>query len=305
MAHEHHHHDHAHDHSHIGHHHSTKNVSFAFFVNLLFTIIEIFGGLYTNSVAILSDALHDLGDSFSLGLAWYLQKYSTKKRDDLYSYGYKRFSVLGALINSVILIIGSIFICIEAIKRISSPEAVDAKGMIFFGVLGIIFNGIAYYKLHDSHNLNEKIVSLHLLEDVLGWVAVLIGSIIIYFFDLPIIDPILSISISLFILYNVFKNLNKSISIIMQGIPPHLKLGTLEKEITKNNNIESVHDMRVWSLDGNYNVMTVHVVLTQPQNLVKLHEIKCDIKERLKDLAIQHVTIEFETSDEFCEQVNN
>jgi cobalt-zinc-cadmium efflux system protein len=295
---------HHHDHGHHVHTNSTKNVSFAFFVNLLFTIIEIIGGLYTNSISILSDALHDLGDSFSLGLAWYLQKFSNKKRDRFYSYGYKRYSVLGALINSLILIAGSIFIIIEAIKRLSNPEAVDAKGMIFFAILGILFNGVAYFSLHKTDNLNEKIVSLHLLEDVLGWVAVLIGSIIIYFFDWPVIDPILSLLISLFILYNVFRNLNKSISIIMQGIPPNLDIKTLESEIKTINQIESIHDLRVWTMDGSYNIMTVHVVLHQSHDLETLHEIKCAIKEKLRHKAIQHVTIEFEIVNESCELIN-
>ena len=297
---------HSHDHHHHDHNHgSSKRISIAFFINLIFTIIEIIGGLYTNSVSILSDALHDLGDSFSLGLAWYLQKYSNKEKNEQYTYGYKRYSVLGALINSLILIIGSIYIIYEAISRLAQPEAVDAKGMIFFALLGILFNGIAYYSIHKSDNINEKVVSLHLLEDVLGWVAVFIGSILIYFFDLPIIDPILSVLISLFILYNVFRNLNKSISIIMQGTPDNIDLGKLEKSLLDIEKIQGVHDLRVWTMDGRYNVMTVHAVLIDSVMPESLKELKNEIKARAKKYDIEHVTIEFESNDEVCEMINH
>lgn len=294
---------HHHDHEGHHHHHSSKNVAFAFFINLIFTVIEILGGLYTNSVAILSDALHDLGDSFSLGLAWYLQKYAAKGSDQNFSYGYKRYTVLGALINSIILIGGSVFIIIEAIKRMSAPEDVDAKGMIIFAILGVVFNLIAYYRLHGSHDLNEKVVSLHLLEDVLGWVAVLIGSIIMYFFDFPIIDPILSVLISVFILYNVIRNLNQSVNIIMQGKPANIDLKHIEAQMVSLPQIDSAHDLHIWSMDGNYNVLTAHLVIDNNLNLLELKDLKTQIKRTLKGLNIHHATIEFESLDEVCEHV--
>ena len=197
MAHEHHHHGHH-------HHHDTENISTAFFLNLAFTIIEIIGGLMTNSVSIMSDALHDLGDSLSLGLAWYFQKVAKKGRDKTFSYGYKRFSVLGAMINAIVLVIGSVFILQESIPRLWQPETPNAQGMFWLAILGILVNGAAVLKLKKGTSLNEKVISLHLLEDVLGWAAVLIGSVLMYFFDLPIIDPLLSIGIAFFILTNVF-----------------------------------------------------------------------------------------------------
>ena len=208
----------AHQHNH-GHHHSSENIKTAFFLNLFFTIIEFIGGIYTNSLAITSDAIHDLGDSISLGMAWYFQNLSNKKPTKTYSYGFKRFSLLGAIINSVILLVGSIFIILEAIPRILSPEHSDAKGMMWFAVLGIIVNGAAVLKLRKGTSINERVVSLHMIEDVLGWVAVLIASIIMQFWDIPILDPILSLLIALFILYNVFKNGRESVRIILQGTP--------------------------------------------------------------------------------------
>ena len=199
-------HSHGHDHGHIHTHHGdVKNIKIAFFLNLGFSIVEIIGGFLTNSVAILSDAVHDLGDSFSLGLAWYFQKFSRKQRDKNFTYGYKRFSLVGALINSIVLIAGSVLILSEAIPRIFNPQQADAGGMFLLAILGIIVNGIAVVRLRKGSSLNEKVVSLHMLEDVLGWSAVLIGAIIMKFTNLYIIDPILSVLISFFILFNVFK----------------------------------------------------------------------------------------------------
>jgi cobalt-zinc-cadmium efflux system protein len=194
------------NHHHHDHNSSTENIRTAFFLNLFFAIVEFIGGVYTNSLAITSDAIHDLGDSISLGMAWYFQKLSNKKATKIYSYGFKRFSLLGAIINSIILLIGSIFIIIESIPRIITPEHSDAKGMMWFAILGIIVNGAAVLKLRTGTSINERVVSLHMLEDVLGWVAVLVASIIMQFWDIPILDPILSLLIALYILSNIFKN---------------------------------------------------------------------------------------------------
>ena len=211
-------HEHHHNHSHH-HHHGDRNIGIAFFLNLVFTIIEIGGGLLTNSVAILSDALHDLGDSLSLGMAWYFQRLSGKGRDQKYSYGYRRFSLLGALINALILTVGSVYIIIEAVSRLQHPEPAHAFGMIWLAVLGVMVNGAAVLQLKKGISINEEMISLHLLEDVLGWVAVLIGALIMYRFDLPIIDPILSLGIAIFVLYNAFKGLKKTLFIILQAVP--------------------------------------------------------------------------------------
>ena len=199
-----------HNHHHHSHGSSTENIAVAFFLNLAFTIIEFIGGFYTNSLAIMSDALHDLGDSLSLGLSWYFQKKSTKRANKKYSYGYKRFSLLGAVINSIVLVIGSVFIIKEAIPRIINPENADAKGMMWLAVLGIIVNGAAVLKLKKGTSINERVVSLHLLEDVLGWVVVLLASIVMQFWDVPVLDPVLSIAIAGFVLFNVYINFKVS-----------------------------------------------------------------------------------------------
>lgn len=283
----------SHEHNHSK---SEGNIKVAFFLNLAFTIIEIFGGIYTNSVAIMSDAIHDLGDSISLGLAWYFQNLSKKGHDENYSYGYKRFSLLGAIINSLILFGGSIIIIREAIPRILNPQVADAEGMIYFALLGIAVNGAAAYKLMKGETMNERVVYLHLLEDVLGWVAVMIGAIIMYFYDLPIIDPILSIGIAGYILFNVVKNIKKSMSILLQGVPEDVKVPEIEKFLNNHELIKGYHDLHIWSMDGSYNILTIHIELNE--NIEPFTNPKNIIKKGLIDLGIEHPTIEIHEHDD-------
>lgn len=292
----HHHHTHAHDHNDV------KNIKVAFFLNFSFTIIEFVGGFLTNSMAILSDAVHDLGDSFSLGLSWYFQKLSKKKSTKQFTYGYKRFSLLGAIINSLILTVGSVLILIKSIPRLLHPEQPDVKGMLLLAVLGVIVNGAAVLRLRKGHSLNEKVVSLHLLEDVLGWLAVLIGAGVMYFVDAPIIDPILSLFIAAFILSNVYKNIRQSLHIVLQGTPSDVDIDAIAFAVTHaSENIKELHDLHVWSADGEYNILTAHVVLRKEMASNKLHALKQKIREALHTLSIEHATIEFETEDEMCD----
>lgn len=296
MSGHHHHHHGGHGHH---HHHATDNIKVAFFVNLAFTVIEFFGGLFTNSVAIMSDALHDLGDSLSLGLSWYFQNKAQKGRDDTYTFGYGRFSLLGAVINSAVLLIGSVFILKEAIPRLWTPETTKPEGMFALAIVGILFNGFAVWRLQKGTSINERVVSLHLLEDVLGWVAVLIGSVLIYFFDWHIVDPILSIGVTVFILFNVFRGLKDSFKVFLQARPDGLDLDELTQEINAIDGAEQMHDLHVWTMDGEYVVASLHVVTqaTDPQLLVSLRQ---KIREVFYNKNIEHVTIELHTPDEDC-----
>ena len=289
---------HNHDHS---HHHSEGNVKVAFFLNLAFTIIEIIGGLYTNSLAILSDALHDLGDSLSLGLSWYFQKLSKKGRTKTFSYGYKRFSLLGAIINSIVLVAGSIFILTKAIPELFNPGETNVEGMLYLSILGIVVNGAAVFKLRKGESLNEKVVSLHLLEDVLGWVAVLIGSVIMMYTDAPFIDPLLSVLISLFVLYNVYKNLKKSLLVILQGIPEEISIDDIRQKLKNISKVTDIHDCHAWSMDGQYNILTLHLRLDKDYKLSEQAKLKEQVRTQLKDESINHITIEFEAQGENCE----
>jgi cobalt-zinc-cadmium efflux system protein len=283
------------------HNHGESNIKAAFFLNLLFSIIEIIGGFFTNSVAILSDALHDLGDSFSLALAWYFEKISKKKRNAKYSYGYRRFSLLGALINSLVLLLGSIFIISESIQRLMSPEQPNAKGMFLLAILGILINGLAVLRLKKGHSLNERAVRLHLMEDVLGWIAVFIGSIVMMFFDLPILDPILSLGIACYILFNIYRNLRDTLRVILQHTPDNVNVEKIENTIKNTEGVNSLHDLHIWSMDGEYNILSVHIVVNRNADENKITDIKNQIRDKMKDLNIPHSTLEIERENENCE----
>ena len=287
--------------AHEHHHEEVKNIKVAFFLNLFFTLFEIVGGFFTNSMAILSDAVHDLGDCLSLGLAWYFQKVSNKGSDSSYSYGYKRFSLMGAVINSIVLVVGSIFILTAAIPRIFHPEETHVAGMFFLAIVGVLVNGLAFIRLKKGSSLNEKVVSLHFLEDVLGWVAILVGAVIMHFFDVPVIDSLLSVGIAFFVLFNVYKNIKQTLHIILQGIPADIDIEEISHQIHEFKGIEDIHDLHVWSVDGNYNILTVHVVLNTLLEKDKITELKGKIRNALKQKGIQHATIEFETKDERCD----
>lgn len=300
-----------HSHDHHGHHHlhhhthgrgevDVSNLRMAFFLNLVFTIAELIGGVYINSMAVLSDALHDFGDSLSLGLAWYFQSLARRGRDRKYSYGYRRYSVLGALLNSAVLVFGSVFIVMESVPRLLDPEQPDATGMLFFAIAGIVINGIAVLRLRKGHSLNEGAVMLHLLEDVLGWVAVLIASLVMMFVDAPELDPILSLVIMAWVLFNAIRNLRKALRIFLQGTPANADMDKIRDRIMNLDNVESIHDLHLWSLDGEYNILTVHVAVAGIERLSDTVALKSELREVLKDLDVDHVTIEVEDIDDDC-----
>lgn len=293
-------HDHQH-HGHGHHHHSAKNIQAAFFLNLAFTVAEVIGGFYVNSVSILSDALHDMGDSLSLGLSWYLHNKSKKGADAKFTFGYSRFSLLGALVNSIILMVGSGFVLYEAVKRLIHPEPADAQGMLYFALLGIAVNGYAAFRLSGGTSMNEKVVSWHLIEDVLGWVAVLIVSIVMLFTDVPWLDPALSMAITLFILYNVFGRLKETLVILLQGSPADIDAEQIKAEILQLPNVTGMHHVNIWSLEGEHHVYTAHVKTTGITTFAGIIEVKRAVKAILKKHPFTFYTIEVELEDEDCE----
>lgn len=238
-------------------------------------------------------------------MAWYFQKKSTKKATKSYSYGFKRLSLLSAIMNSIVLLIGSIFIIAEAVPRIINPEVSDAKGMMWFAILGIIVNGAAVFKLKKGNSINERVVSLHLLEDVLGWTAVLIASILMQFWIFPMIDPILSILITMFILYNVFKNGKESVRIILQGTPLNISADKIQHTILELKDVADVHDCHLWTMDGEYNILTIHIVIKEFSDAFKMKALKQKVRKTLFDnFHLSHVTIELESSNENCTYIN-
>lgn len=294
-----HHHHHGHDHAH-DHHHTTDNIKLAFWLNLGFALLEFVGGLYTNSVAVLSDSLHDLGDSLSLGTSWYFQKKAQKHRDQHFTYGYRRFSLLGAFINSIVLTVGSIFIIAESVERIVSPAQPDAKGMLILAVIGIGVNLLAMLRLKKGKSINERVISLHFLEDVLGWAAVLVGSVVMMFYNVPILDPLLSLGIAAFILFNVYRNMKSVFQIVLQGVPENMSEEKIKETIASFPEVKGLHDIHVWSMDGNYNIVTLHVVVSNTLTVDQREALKTRIKETLGKMSLQHTTVELETEGYPC-----
>ena len=272
-----------------------KNILFAFILNLSFSIFELLGGIFTNSVAILSDSIHDMGDALSIGVSFFLEKKSKKKPDNDYTYGYIRYSVLGGLITTVILLVGSVLVIYNAIGRIIHPVDVNYKGMIILAIIGVIMNFIAAYLTKDGDSINQKSVNLHMLEDVLGWVIVLIGAVIMKFTDIRIIDPIMSIGVALFILINTLKNLKQILDLFLEKTPQNINIDHLKEHLQEIDGVEDIHHIHVWSIDGYNNYATMHIV-TKSDNI---KEIKKNIREELEEFGICHSILE--TEDEACE----
>lgn len=292
-----------HDH-HSGHQHAIPDsgsaIAWAFFLNFSFTIIEFIGGYLTNSTAIMADAVHDLGDSLAIGLSWVLNRISKKPHNEEFSYGYRRFTLLGSIINGSILIAGSIWVFSESIPRLLNPQMPVVEGMIGLAILGTLVNGYAAYKLSSGKTLADRMLNLHLLEDVLGWVAVLVVAIVLYFFDWPILDPILSIGFTLFILFNVGKTLYRTVRVFLQATPDAEQFRQLEDTIKNIPDIEDVHHLHIWSLDGARNVLSAHVVINGDIGTQRQRGIKKTIQKCLSAYDFEHTTIELEFSEQGC-----
>jgi len=284
-------------HNHINNEH---NIRLAFFLNFGFAIAEVIGGLLINSVAILADALHDIGDSLTLALSWRLEKVSERGEDQRFSYGYKRFSLLGALIGSLVLMLGAAVIVWEAVRRITQPEAPNAAGMLIFALAGILINGYAAMRTRRGNNLNSQVISWHLIEDALGWVAVLTVSMVLLFSELYFLDALLSILVTVYVLFHVIRNLCRTLALFLQGVPESMDLKAIEREIQDLNMVAGVHHTHAWSLDGEQHVLTTHVAMcpgAQPDDVRAVKNKMHDLTERF---GLAHTTVEIEHSDEDC-----
>lgn len=297
-----HHHHHSHEPGH--HHHHSHSVfgrmKFAFVLNLSFAIIELIGGYLTNSVAIMSDALHDFGDAIAMVIALGMEKISHKQSDHAYSYGYRRFSTLGAVITGMILIMGSVFILVEAVPRLFEPQQPHAEGMLALAVLGLAVNGYAAYRISKGTSLNERMLMWHMIEDVLGWAVVLVGALIMMFFDLPQLDAGLAIAVALWILFNVFKNLREAMKVFLMASPVGVEVPQVVEEIRKIKQVEDVHHAHLWSLDGENHVFTAHVVLCEQVSNEEATSVKNEVKKLLRTYGIVEATIETELQGSAC-----
>ena len=273
----------AHDHIHLHSEGAGKNILSAFFINLTFTIISIIGGWLTNSMAIISDSIHDLGCTVSIALAWMFERIAGHKPTSRFTFGYRRFTLLGAFVNAFILLGGSSIVLYESIGRLAHPEEIDAEGMLWFALLAILFKGFAAWRTWKGASVNQRMVSLHLLGDCLGWVAVLAASAVMIFVELPLLDPILSVCISLYILYNVVHNLIVAFRIVLEGVPSSVDYNALKAEVSGMPGIISIEALRVWSMDNEHH--TAEAVLTT--NLTTWDEVEA-LKQSLRQVLTHH-----------------
>lgn len=276
-------------------HQPQHQILLAFLLNFGFSIYEFIGGAFTGSTAIMSDAVHDFGDAISIGLAYFFERKSTKRPNEYYTYGYIRYSLVGGLLTTLILLIGSTFVIYNAIVRLLNPAPINYGGMTILAIIGVIVNLIATYITRDKNSLNQRSVNLHMLEDVLGWAVVLAGAIIMSLTDITYLDPILSILVSLFILKHALVNLNEIFAVFLEKTPANISLAKIKKQLLEISTIKDIHHLHIWSLDGVHHCATLHVITPQPNAKLK-HQISSILAKQ----QISHLTIEFEDLNEHC-----
>lgn len=280
-----------------------ENIKIAFLLNLAFSIVEAIGGILTNSISIISDSLHNLGDSITIGINYIFEKKSKKLPNKEYSYGYLRYTMLGSLIASFILLVGSVIIIYNVVPRLIKPLSVNYDAMIIFGIFGLLINLYATIKIMRSKDKDKKI-NTHMIEDTVIWLFILTGSICIKVFDLVIIDPILSLLIAVYILYQVYKYMKNIYNIFMEKVPKNVKIDEIKKDIESNENIDNVHHIHIWSMDGVNNYMTAHIHLNKILNEEEIINTKNDVKNKLKEDKINYITLEVEYFNEKCDSSN-
>ncbi len=274
---------------------SDKNILIVFFLNMTFSLFEFIGGILTGSCAISSDSIHDFFDASSIGLSYCFEKKSRKAPDENYTFGYGRYSLVGSVTLTLILIFSSLFMIYHAIEKIITPKSIDYEAMIVFAVIGFCVNFFSAFFTRHGESLNEKAVNLHMIEDVLGWGVVLVGAVVMKFTDYQIIDPLMSIIVSSFILFNSIKNIKETIGIFLEKKPTNIDIQGIRKAICENEKVSDVHHIHVWSIDGTNNFATMHIVTD-----FDIFPLKTEIKGKLKKLGIYHSTLEFEKKSEQC-----
>jgi len=267
-----------------------RNILVAFILNLAFSVFGLLGGLFCGSVAILSDALHDVGDAASIGISYFLERKSRNKADKTYTYGYARYSVLGGVVTTLVLTLGSVAVIINSVKRIISPVEINYDGMLVFAIVGVFVNFLAAFFTREKGSVNQRAINLHMLEDVLGWLVVLIGTLVMKLTDVSIIDPLMSIGVSLFILINAAKNLKEAVALFLEKAPLGIDVREVEERVLSTEGVEDAYHIHVWSLDESRVCATLHVVVSSEEESVKAR-----IRSKLADMGIAHITIEVDS----------
>ena len=272
---------------------SKTSIWLAFFLNLSFSIVEfIFGGIF-NSSAVLADAVHDLGDALAIGLSACLETISNRQEDKRYTLGYKRFSLLGAMLTALILLTGSFMVLLENIPRLLSPQPVNYQGMLWLGVIAILINLLASLIVREGRTKNEAILTLHFLEDILGWLAVILVACVLYVTDWYFLDPLLSLLISSFILWKAIPRFWSTLKIFLDAVPEGVETAELEKELAALANVKSVNQLSIWSMDGLENDAIVHICIEDWEQMMKTKEA---VRHLLRDRGVHNITIEVDAS---------
>lgn len=270
---------------------SDKHILIAFLANLVLAIVGVISGLFTGSFAIISNSLHSLGDGITVGISFFLERKSKNGPDKRHTFGYARYSLLGSLITNMFLLVGAATIIMESFHGLHEPEHIEIGGMMGLALLGAIANFIAAFVTRHGHTHNERAVSLHAVQDVLSWLAIIVGAIIMKYTGFMQIDAVLSICIAVYILYRVLRDFTRNLYVFLDNTPPEINYDKLEQEICAISGVSSIHHMHLWSLDGENNCATLHCVLTSDADGEK---IKKSIRKALKDYSIDHSTIELE-----------
>ena len=268
---------------------SSRNMTIAFLLNFSFAIIEFIFGLLFHSSAVLADAIHDTGDALAIGLSTFFEKISTRKEDRNYTLGYKRYSLLGALLTSVILLVGSTLVIVENVPKLLAPEKVNYDGMLVLGIVAIAVNTAASRVVSHGHSHNESILSLHFLEDILGWLAVILVSLILRFTDWYFLDPLLSLVIAGFILSKAMPKFWENIRIFLDHVPSDVDLSQLYREIAVLENVRAITQLNVWTTDGLEKYAMLHICLENPNLLA---ETQAALRQKLLAYGIAKVTIQ-------------
>lgn len=276
---------------------SEKGILTAFILNLFFSVFEVVGGIVTGSVAIISDAVHDLGDAAAIGISFFLERKSRRQPDETHTYGYLRYSLLGSLIVTSILLSGSVAVTINAVIRIFNPTQIDYGKMLAFALAGVVINLVGAVLTHSGLSLNSRAVSLHLLEDVLGWVIVLVGAVVMKFTDFSVLDPIMSICVAVYIFFNAFKNLREILDIFLEKTPKGISVTELKTELEELDGVLGVHHIHIRSIDGNALYATMHIVVQGDGGKVKQR-----VRHFLKHRGIAHATLETEKQSDNCNE---
>ena len=261
----------------------------AFFLNLSYAIVEFIAGGIFGSSAVLADSVHDLGDAIAIGISALLETISNREEDRHYTVGYKRFSLLGALVTAVILITGSILVILENIAKIFHPQSVNDEGIFWLGIIAITINVLASLVIRKGQTKNESILSLHFLEDTLGWVAVILMAIVLRFTDWYILDPLLSLAISFFILSKALPRFWSTLKIFLDAVPEGVDIQKIKTDLAELDHVASINQLNLWTMDGLEKNAIVHVCLKE---IEKMELCKESIRTLLKDCGFQNITIE-------------